>query len=148
MTKLNEKKINGIIGCYKQTKVLDKHSQKVVALSRNEDFLRLLEGVRKQLGEQFFRVKNLPEKRLTQVSKKNPLIQHDFPHDEERLRLLGYKKGGDGIGEKITRRYYVLEAYQLEWRAFCEAWGIKSSWDGRLSSLSRGLRESVRIGTL
>src|SRR3990167_6467969 len=89
MAEPNEKKIIEILDDYKQSKVIDKHSQKAVLLSRNEEFLNQLGGIQKRLGKQFFKVKNLPENVLRQPSKSNPLIKMGFPDDAETLRLLG-----------------------------------------------------------
>lgn len=63
----------------KSKKELDKKSQRVELLKRNEMFLNELNGIFKRFGKEFFKVKKISKKKLVKISADNILLKLDYP---------------------------------------------------------------------
>jgi hypothetical protein len=80
----------------------DKKEQRTELLKRNERFLNELNGIKDRLGQKFFKVRNISNKTIRQISDDNPLLKMDYP----KLKFI-LLKSKDETEKQFKTRCFV-----------------------------------------
>lgn len=136
-----DKKIAKLLERYKED--WDRATQRTELIKRNEDFLKELKDVEKELGgnlSHFFKAyKTSPKVRI--------YMDVESKAEEKKLvkeMMESFEKAGN-TRLKEAAEFSFREKY---WREFCDRWHLDPRWNGRLGSLKKYIKAPIELRCL